>query len=425
MAQKRKNDGGLKRYRLDVSAKFYPIISTKKAQSIFRICAEMDEPVDPVALQRAAEVALNRFPTFRVRLKKGYAWHYLEENPEPFDVLPSSGVILAPFDKKQTRGHLFRLCYVGNMIEMEVFHAVSDGLGALELMKAVVLAYALEKGRTLGDISCVADLGAASAEEEAEDAFYRYYRPIKFGDINLKGLMGEPPQLLGGTLSEDGYKSDFSSLPADELKVAARNMNATLTSFMCGAMAYAVERVTKGKRPIVMMVPVNLRKMFPSATLRNFVNFVRLVFRPGELHTLGEYVSAATEQLKAKTTKEEMEKFFATTVRAEKSLLLKLAPLWFKTVMARIFRVFLKSRQTVIFSNMGYVAVPEGCGVRRLVFNLNVSKNATVNVGALTVGNATTVAFTRAVKERNLEHEFYAALAQAGVTPSDGCVAAL
>lgn len=425
MAQKRKNDGGLKRYRLDVSAKFYPIISTKKAQSIFRICAEMDEPVDPVALQRAAEVALNRFPTFRVRLKKGYAWHYLEENPEPFDVLPSSGVILAPFDKKQTRGHLFRLCYVGNMIEMEIFHAVSDGLGALELMKAVILAYAVEKGRKLGDTSCAVDLNAAPTEEEAEDAFYRYYRPIRLSDLDLKGLMGEPPQLLGGTLCEDGYKSDIKTLPADKLKCVARNLGATLTSLMCGAMAYAVERVTKGKRPIVMMVPVNLRKMFPSATLRNFVNFVRLVFRPGELHTLGEYVSAATEQLKAKTAKEEMEKFFATTVRAEKSLLLKLAPLWFKTVMARIFRVFLKSRQTVIFSNMGYVAVPEGCGVRRLVFNLNVSKNATVNVGALTVGNATTVAFTRAVKERNLEHEFYAALAQAGVTPSDGCVAAL
>lgn len=103
-------------------------------------------------------------------------------------------------------------------------------------------------------------------------------------------------------------------------------------------MAFAVEKATCGKKPIVMMVPVNLRKMFPSRTLRNFVNFVRIVFEPKKCTTLGDYVAEAAAQLKEKATKEEMEKFFATTVRTEKSLVLNAAPLWFKIFMARIFR---------------------------------------------------------------------------------------
>ena len=98
----KKDKPELKRYRLDVSAQFYPIISTKKAQSLFRLSAVMDKKVDGGILQRAAEDVLVRFPTFKVRLKKGYAWYYFSpaccqtlssafRRPVPFPSLSSSG----------------------------------------------------------------------------------------------------------------------------------------------------------------------------------------------------------------------------------------------------------------------------------------------------------------------------------------------
>ena len=111
-----------------------------------------------------------------------------------------------------------------------------------------------------------------------------------------------------------------------------------------------------------------------------------------------------------------MAKFMSTTVSTERSLPLRLAPLWLKILAARIVRFFIKSRQTLIFSNLGRVSLPEGTGVRRIVFNLNVSKTSRVNIGALSLGDEMTVAFTRSVRERTLEDELFAVLEGAGVT---------
>lgn len=413
----KKGNTALKTYRLDVSSQFYPIISTPRSQSLYRVTTVMDSPVRAELLQTAAEETLRRFPTFKVRLKKGYAWYYFEENPERFRVTKAGGALLEPINPKETAGYLFRLSYEDCRIVFEVFHAVCDGLAALEFIKAMVLRYAQLSGADVISDGKTLDLNAAPSDGETEDSFYRYYRPIKFGDVNLKGLMGDRPQLLEGTLTDDGYKSSFESLSTADAAACAKDMGVTFTALMCGAMAYSIEKVTRGKKSIVMMVPVNLRKMFPSVTLRNFVNFVRLVFKPKECATLRDYIASASRQLKEKATKEEMEKFVSTTVRTEKSLPLRITPLWLKIFIARIARALLKSRQTMIFSNMGKVSVPKGCGIKRILFNLNVSKTSKVNVGALSVGDEVTITFTRSIKENTVEKAFFDTLAALGLRP--------
>lgn len=414
----KKKDKRPKRYRLDVSAQFYPIISTKKAQSLFRLSAVMDDVVDAETLRLAAQDVLVRFPTFKVKLKKGYAWYYFEENSSPLRVFPSSGRLLQPIDTKQTAGYPFRIAYDGNKIEFEVFHAVCDGIAALEFLKALVLRYAVLSGREVQGAEGVVDISEEPHEEEAEDAFYRYYRPIPFGQINLKGLMGDLPLLLPGTIAEKGYSAAHLKASVEQIKSVAKALGVSFTALVCGALAYSVEKLSGGRKSVVIMVPVNLRAMFPSRTMRNFVNFVRLVFEPKKYSALSDYIRSASEQLKAKATKEEMSKFFATTVRAEKSLVMRIAPLWLKIFMARIFRFFLKSRQTMIFSNVGKVKMPVGCGLERVLFNLNVSNTSKVNLGAVTYGEETTFSFTKSISETMLEDEFFRALGELGIESS-------
>lgn len=406
-----------KRYRLDVSSQFYPIIATRKSQSLFGMTARMDAPVDRAALAAAVNEALKRFPTFAVRLRKGYAWYYFEQNTAEYPVGEAGGRPLRPISGKERAGYLFRMDCKDNLIAFEVFHALSDGLGALEFFKAVLYLYAVRCGRSPEGTAGIIDFAAAPSEEEAEDAFYRYHRRVRLGDVQLKELMGSRPALIEGTLSEDGYAVSYGGVSVDGVRAAAKSMGASVTAFMCGAIARAVHNTqSRPSRDIVLMVPVNLREMFPSRTLRNFVNFVRLTFRHGECTTLADFVSSAAKQLKEKATPDEMAKFMSTTVSTERSLPLRLAPLWLKILAARIVRFFIKSRQTLIFSNLGRVSLPEGTGVRRIVFNLNVSKTSRVNIGALSLGDEMTVAFTRSVRERTLEDELFAVLEGAGVT---------
>ena len=406
-----------KRYRLDVSSQFYPIIATRKAQSLFGMTARMDAPVDRAVLETAVNEVLKRFPTFAVKLRKGYSWYYFEENTAVYPVGEASGKPLLPISDKEKAGYLFRLDCKDDTVVFEVFHAICDGLAALEFFKAVLYVYALRSGRSPEGSAGVIDLSAAPSEEEAEDAFYRYHRRVRLGDVQLKELMGTRPAFIDGTPLKDGYAVSFGGVRVDDVRAAAKSMGASVTAFMCGAIARAVHNTQRRpSRDVVLMVPVNLRDMFPSRTLRNFVNFVRLVFRHGECETLGDFVKSASRQLKEKATPDEMAKFMSTTVSTERSLPLRLAPLWLKILAARIVRFFIKSRQTLIFSNLGRVSLPEGTGVRRIVFNLNVSKTSRVNVGALSLGEEMTFAFSRSVRERTLEDEVFAVLAEAGVS---------
>ena len=70
----------LKKYNLDNSALFYPIMASKKSQSLFRLSVVLCDEVEPDVFRQAVEKTMDRFPVFKTRLRMGYAWHYLGEN---------------------------------------------------------------------------------------------------------------------------------------------------------------------------------------------------------------------------------------------------------------------------------------------------------------------------------------------------------
>lgn len=405
----------LKRYPLDNSALFYPIMATKKAQSLFRITVRLKDEVDGNLLEEALNKVLYRFPTYKTRLKRGYAWHYLEENPERALVFKGLGAMLCPIDTEETNGYLFRVVYEGNTIYLEVFHGLCDGVGATIFFKGLLETYRNMQGIAVS--GCGVDLSLEPTENEIEDAFKHYYEPIKFSDVQLKELTGATPQLIEGTINPDGYTSDSMMTAYTDVNRIAKEMGATFTAFTAGLVAYTLSKMNFGKLPIVVMVPVNLRTVFPSNNVRNFVTFVRLTFKRGECNTIEEFVSSASTQLKAKTEKSKLNQMLATTVRTEKTGLLKIAPLWLKIAVAKTVRHFLKSRQTIIVSNIGKFDVPEEMGVEWASLNLNVSKNAKVNLGILSTKDNVTFAFTKSIVESSVADYFFTTLKELGVNP--------
>ena len=99
------------RLKLDCSARFYPIMATKKYQSLYRISVIMGRDVKKDDLEFAANVATKNFPAFAVRIKRGYAWHYLVQNDEKVKIFEADGKLLNPIDFKLTGGYPFRISY--------------------------------------------------------------------------------------------------------------------------------------------------------------------------------------------------------------------------------------------------------------------------------------------------------------------------
>ena len=67
-------------YKLDNAAQIFPMISNQNDTNSFRLACILKESVEPSILKEALSITLKRFPTFCVKLKKGYFWYYLEKN---------------------------------------------------------------------------------------------------------------------------------------------------------------------------------------------------------------------------------------------------------------------------------------------------------------------------------------------------------
>lgn len=401
------------RFEIDHSAKFYPIMSTKKAQSLFRIYAIMNETVDKDKLQIALNDVLPRFEAYKVRLKKGYAWHFFEYNDAPCKVFTEE-TLLKPINPDDTNGYWFRVSALGNKIVLEIFHALADGNGALAFLKSIVKRYRELLGVEVDDEGTI-DWQSQPHQEETEDSFEKNYKPISFGQMNLKALAGKVPHRIKGTLSKDGYEVSEGVADSADILKKAKEIGVSFTAYIAGVLAFSIEKTCKNKVPIAVMIPVNLRALYPSKTMRNFVTFVRVIFAPSSFESVEACAIEAQRQIKVLTAKDKLDAFISTTVKAQRNWILKVVPLFLKTAILRLGRLFMRSRQTIIFSNLGNVVSPQSMGVERYVLNMNVSKNNTQNLGAITTNGKTTLAFTRAIKETSLPREFFAELEKHGI----------
>lgn len=402
--------------KLDCSARFYPIIATRKYQSLYHICVTLDEDVPVRVLERAINDVLPLFPTFKTKLKCGYAWHRLVPNDAPVAVGEFDGDILRPIDKKSSGGYMFRFSARGNEIHLDFFHGLADGNGSL----AFVLA-AIKRMRQLEGINMpnddVADMSFVPTEEESEDAFERYYRPIKLGEIDLKGMAGGTPHRRSGSPVKRSL--GYASFEADSAALTrlSKAAGASFTAYLAGIVASVLED-KNGDKPVVIMIPVNLRTFFPSKTQRNFVLFARIVISPGKCSSLDDYVAEAKAQLAAGLDKDKLLAQLSTTVKGMTNPLMSVVPIFLKRLGARIGRLIMRSRQTLILSNIGRINVAPEYGIRRVVYNLNVSENNVGNLAVTSCGGKTIFSFTSAIKEDKLEKDFCDALEKLGAQTS-------
>ena len=125
--------------RLDNSAKIFPMMANKNEQNLFCLAFRLYEDVEPAVLNEALVATVKRFPSINVKLKKGVFWHYFEEHTGKPRVYEASPVALRRISPHNAGGFYFRISYYRNNIYGEFFHALTDGKGAAEFMKSLLV----------------------------------------------------------------------------------------------------------------------------------------------------------------------------------------------------------------------------------------------------------------------------------------------
>ena len=350
--------------KLDNAAKLFPAIMSAELTSVFRITVFLKKPIKFSAIKEAVEISSRRFPYFSVSLGSGLFWHYLEYNHQIPRILTEEKIPCTAFAAKRKNEPLYRILVKENRISVEFIHILTDGGGAFEYLKSLLYTYFRLNGNNIPSDEKIILPESPISEEEIEDGYKRFFRR-KIPPPGKLTKAWHLPFLLDG---KPRLKIIRSQIALDKLLEVARSYGVSVTEYMVSVylftlqMIYLEEKVKKQKRGVLRIeVPVNLRKKFPSKTMRNFSLFVlpEIDLRLG-VYSFDEILKIVKYQLQTGADVKQITRFLSQNVGHEKSPFVRLLPLFIKSMaISAVYKRLGSNQCSGILTNLGRVKLPE------------------------------------------------------------------
>lgn len=405
--------------RLENSAIIYPSCQTRKYAAVYRMSVTMSSDVIPARLDEALKTVIRRFPSFRFTVRKGLFWWFLRRLENDPSVCEPSG--LESFDLESNAGYMFKLSCSGARINLDVFHALTDGTGAMTFLLSVVAEYVrLTTGTEVSYGKWVYNPSEEPSECEMEDGFDQF--------SGTKGSLDNEQRayhVKGKNERADVLNSLGVSIPEDQLVSKARELGCTVTEFISALMLVSLQEVraadpAKRKSPHLRMeVPVNLRPIFGSKTLRNFSSYVYLGIdvSNGDL-SLEDTLREVKYQKGLYMQRGRLTKRIAANVALEDNLAIRCIPLFIKRpVINFINHLKGDNYSTYTFSNLGRIDLPAEMTeyVRDIHFILGRTRQRFGSCACVSYGGRLNLDFSRKIAGDEFERVFVKNLRGLGV----------
>lgn len=347
--------------KLDNAALAFPAVTNKNDTRVFRFYCMLKEMVDGEVLQKALDRTMDKYPLFQTVLRKGLFWFYLERRdirPEAKkEERPPCSRLYIP-DKKTL---LFEVTYHENRINFEVFHALTDGTGAMHFLQELVKNY-LQLSHPAAELPELYPEEEITGKDMEEDSFSQYYS----ADIPKAREKKERAfQIKGELVPQEEMGITEVMVPVKEILTKAREYGVTVTVLAATMLLCAIHQdVPKNqmKKPIGLMIPVNLRNYFPSQSMANFFGWIEVRYQFLEDTEFKDVLYSVKEQFERELSKERIEMRMNDLVRLEKNPVLRMVPLELKTLALQAGTSFGGRGITAVYSNVGVVKMPEQYG---------------------------------------------------------------
>ena len=402
-------------WTLDNAAKIFPSTGSAHDSKVFRFVCEQREPVEPPLLQRARDRTVQRFPMYRSVMKRGWFWYYLEDSPLPARVRREELPPCCPIYPSVRRSLLFRVLYYRRRISLEVYHALTDGTGALNFLCALVYEYLLLRCPDEFPRPVPALPYDASQSQRQADSFQKYYEKPAGRSMERSPAAY---QIRRERLPRNHLAILEGQMPLDQVLACARERGVTLTELMTAVFLRAIHagmRVRDRKKPVVITIPVNLRSYFPSESARNFFATINVGydFSKGE-DSLEAVLKEVRRSFRKNLTEEKIRERMNALCALEHSVPLRLVPLPLKDVILRIANMIAAQGVTASFSNIGKVSMPKE--MEKLIHLFSVFASAgMLQACACSFGGVYAVSFASPYRVCETERVFFRELTQLGI----------
>ena len=411
--------------RLDNAAKIYPPVISDELTAVFRISCILKSPVKIGSLIKAAEITSARFPYYNTILKRGFFWYYLEYSNNNPTVTGEEEYPLTAFPTGSRTKSLYRILARGKRISVEFLHVLTDGGGALEYLKTLLVTYFRICGHKIEYGDGIIDPDSPILEEELEDSFKRYYNKNIPKPKQLDRAWNFPFNVTGTKT----IKITEAELTVSELKELARSENVSITEYLSAAYIFSMQEVffdyykigyLPKHRKIRLEIPINMRALLPSKTMKNFSLFVmpEIDLRLGR-YTFEEIIRIVYHFMQTETDKKLIYRIITQNVKPESNLFIRIMPLFIKDIVLNFaYNTFGPTKFTSVLSNMGVVRMPGEC--EDLIESFSIippppNKKTRVSCGVVSYGTKMRITFANISESVELERRFFSLLASRGI----------
>ncbi len=466
----------LKWRKLDNSAKIFPLSAGRKYSTVFRLSAVMKEKVNSKILEKAVNKTLEKYSSFKVKMKYGFFWYYLEENTKSPIIEEEKDYPCKYIDPSKNNDYLFKVTYFDTKINIDIFHVLTDGGSGVVFFREIIYTYLELLHPTVFNSN---ERLARKIDYNTEDSYLKNYEKNSKGNSSSKKAY----VLKGKKIKLGAISAIHEIINMSELKAECDRYGATVTQYLTAVLIYSIyeanykkylekkkvnnkngERNTNNlaidkkekffKKPIKVCIPVNLKKYFPSKTMSNFFSYITLEADMKDLVTKAKSNQESLKQeiakpkdsneeqendikqkmlvdeqlfttiidfvkndFKQKLTEEEIIKTMSANVKLGTNLFIKAIPLELKKIIVRLSYLEIRKYTTITFSNIGRIGIIGKYKdyIDEFLMLIAPEPVEKIKCSGCTFENKMSFTFTSILNDNNIEKTFYHFLISRGI----------
>lgn len=390
--------------KLDNAALAFPLVTGKNDTRVFRFYCQLKETVDGEVLQQALDQTMKKYPLFQAVLRKGLFWFYLERRDIHATVKqekrPPCSSLYIP-DKKSL---LFQVSYHNNRMNFEVFHGLTDGTGAMNFLEELVQNY-LILAHPETELPRVEHEEEITPGDQEEDSFSQYYS----SEIpRNKEKKPAAVKLKGEKLVHSDMDITEVILNVKETLAKARSYGVSITILLTAMLLCSIQEEiprNRQKKPVTLMIPVNLRNYFPSQSMGNFFGWIEVGYVFEENTSFEEVLFSVKQQFQEQLQKDKIAMNMNGYVRIEKNPFVRAVPLEIKKFFLMAGANLGSRSITAVYSNIGIIRLPEEYKEYIERFGIFASTDS-LQLCSCSYGNQLVLGFTSKIPDDSIQRNF-------------------
>jgi len=445
-------------YELDAFAKTYSSIISEGRTTCFRLSVLFSKNIDLEILQNVVISLEKKYPFYNSELKKGIFWNYLQQKKTHFIIEEEKTYPCTDIQKDNP----LRIIYFNNKLSIEIAHFLTDGKGAALFFQDLIEEYLekkyfwenvekdkkdnlidktekinkiinfgkkinknekdfenkkfeknfFEKTRELlGNDSVLKN----SQKNEYVDLYEKYMRKVS-KETTIKSAFHLPMKIL----EKGQYHITTGEIDVESLKVESKKYGTTIGKYLLSVyFKILLDRYSQAKNPIVIGVPVDLRKIFEETTYRNFfINITPSMDASLGAYSLSEIITYLDNYFALKITKKEFYKSIYKAMNPVQNIIIKSVPYLIKRMFFPfIFDYYGERGYTTGFSNLGVFRINKKYEkyLKGFRFLPPPSKRCKIKMGVISDCNKVYVNFGNLTANYDIERDFFVYLRKRGI----------